>query len=106
MAVLSQSDHDVATRVVFMVGEFDVATSPRFEREVLAALGAGVSAVVVDASQVEFIDASGIGVLVGVANRVRELGGRLVLRNPSKPTRRLLDLLGLDGALPVEQPPD
>jgi anti-sigma B factor antagonist len=95
---------DGGTRTVLaVVGELDVATSPELEREVLALLGRGVSEVVVDASRVEFIDASGIGVLVGAANTARETGAQLVLRGTSAATRRLLDLLDLTGALPIEQ---
>jgi anti-sigma B factor antagonist len=95
----------VGRTVVAISGELDLATSPELEREVLALLQEGVIEVVVDASGVDFIDASGIGVLVGAANRARETGGQLVLRGTSEATRRLLDLLDLNGALPVENPP-
>ena len=95
----------VERTVVAISGELDVATSPELEREVLALLQEGVSEVVVDASGVDFIDASGIGVLVGGVNLARETGGQLVLRGTSEATRRLLDLLDLNGALPIENPP-
>ena len=66
------SDQVVERTVVAVSGELDVATSPALEREVLALLQEGVGEVVVDASGLEFIDASGIGVFVGAANTARE----------------------------------
>jgi anti-sigma B factor antagonist len=99
------SDQVVERTVVAVSGELDVATSPALEREVLALLQEGVGEVVVDASGLDFIDASGIGVLVGAANLAREAGGQLVLRGTSEATRRLLDLLELNATLPAEESP-
>jgi anti-anti-sigma factor len=59
----------------------------------------------VDASRVESIDASGIGVIVLAAKLAREAGGRLVLREPSQATRGLLELSGLEGSVSVERRP-
>jgi anti-anti-sigma factor len=50
---------------------------------------------------VEFIDSSGLGVLVGSLRRLREDGGDLVLRAASPAVTRILELTGLDGLLPV-----
>jgi anti-anti-sigma factor len=88
--------------VVAVAGELDVASSPELERELLAVLNGGVSEVVVDASGLGFVDASGIGALVRAAEAARRSGGRLVLRRPSEAAQRVLDLLHLDGSLPVE----
>jgi anti-anti-sigma factor len=57
---------------------------------------------VVDLSAVEFVDASGIGVLIWAAHQAADRGGRLTLRRPSRAVRVVLDLLELDGALPIE----
>lgn len=89
--------------VVSIVGELDVASSPDLERELLAVLSSGSKNLVVDTSEVAFIDASGIGVLISAARLARERGGQLALRHPSEATCRVVDLVGLDGALAVER---
>ena len=53
--------------------------------------------------RVEFIDAAGIHVLENAAGEARGAGGKLVLRSPSRAVRRMLRVLDLDRALPVEQ---
>ena len=50
--------------MVSIIGELDVATAPALQQELLAALARGGRLLVVDASRVESIDASGIGVIV------------------------------------------
>ncbi|MGH9076722.1 MAG: STAS domain-containing protein, partial [Acidimicrobiales bacterium] len=59
-----------------------------------------------DGSSVEFIDASGINVLLDAADAARRAGGHLRLSRPSPSFRRLLDLLELNNALPVDREAD
>jgi anti-sigma B factor antagonist len=86
-----------------IAGELDVASSPRLEAELRQLLDAGNIRVVIDMADVEFIDASGIGLLVTAADRARAEGGYLLLRRPTERTRRVIDVLGLNGALPVRR---
>jgi anti-sigma B factor antagonist len=98
----AESDDSRADRpgaIVVASGELDLLTAPELRREIFARLEAGESEIVVEASAVEFIDATGIGVLIGAANAARGAGGRLVLHAPSPAVSWLLDILGLDGTL-------
>lgn len=87
--------------IVTVSGEIDLASAPRLRQALVEVLHPNSDAIV-DLSGVAFVDASGIGVLVGAAHRACSMGGRLILRHPSRPVTRLLDLLDLDGALAVE----
>jgi anti-sigma B factor antagonist len=93
-------DH-VSTLTV--IGEIDYSTSPQLRRTLLDVLDASGPDAVVDLSAVDFIDASGIGVLVGAARLAGSWGGQLIIRNPSRAVRLVLDVLELDGALAVER---
>jgi anti-anti-sigma factor len=93
-----------AARTVFRVsGEVDLLTSPRLAAAIASALQGGRPDVVVDLARVEFIDAAGIHVLENAAGEARGAGGELVLRSPSRAVRRMLGVLDLDRALPVER---
>jgi anti-anti-sigma factor len=85
-----------------VVGEIDFSTSPQLRQALVDVLRARGPHAVVDLSAVAFIDASGVGVLVGAAKLADSWGGQLIIRNPSRAVRLVLDVLELDGALAVE----
>jgi len=87
--------------VVAVTGELDMATAPRLRQEVHRLTGQGRSRVVVDLAGVEFLDSTGLGVLVGILKRVRSHGGALRLVAPPEQVRRLLALTRLDQILDV-----
>jgi anti-sigma B factor antagonist len=63
--------------------------------------------VIVDLSDVPFMDSSGLGVIVGCLKRLRESGGDLALVTmPGSPPSKLLSLTGLDRAIPTFESPD
>lgn len=76
-------------------GDLDCATAPRL-RAALEDLD-GVGRILhIDLSATDFMDCAGVGVLVVSHQRLRHLGGELVLDSPSGPVRRVLELTGLD----------
>jgi stage II sporulation protein AA (anti-sigma F factor antagonist) len=91
--------------IVLVKGEVDVATSAHLAAAITRAMereAGGKVDLVIDLSQLRFIDVSGINVLLRAARQARAGGGTLVLRSPNRTVRRLLDVLGLDGELAVE----
>jgi anti-anti-sigma factor len=92
--------------VVRLRGELDVATEPRLRARLLDLLEpqreTPVRHVVVDASQLEFLDLAGLRLLVEAERQVAARGGSLVLSSPSRRVRRLLDVVDPRGRLPVE----
>jgi anti-anti-sigma factor len=91
-----EMDRDVDGALV-LAGEIDSYTAPE-----LAELLAGEPPVeVVDVAGVTFIDSSGLRVLVEAHHRRAAQGSRLVLRAPSAPVQRLLEISGLAGHLDV-----
>lgn len=83
-----------AWTVVAVAGEIDVATAPRLRKEAIAIVADGHHRVVLDLEAVDFLDSTGLGVLIGVLRRINAVGGelRLVCSTP-----RILDLFTLTG---------
>ena len=67
------------TAVVALEGEVDLYTSPQLREKVIELVDAGCRHVIVDLEKVEFIDSTGLGVLVACLNRLRGNGGDLSL---------------------------
>ena len=82
--------------VIELAGEFDLYTGPQFERVVLEAMGRGATEVVVDLSDVTFIDSTTIGILMRTRKRLTALRGRLVLVCRDENILRLLNITTLD----------
>jgi anti-sigma B factor antagonist len=84
--------------VVSLVGDVDMA-SETMVVEALSALAA--RAVIVDLSQVCFLDSSGIRALVIGHRASTAAGGSLALRGPSSEAAQVLELTGLDEVIRV-----
>jgi anti-anti-sigma factor len=84
---------------VTISGEIDIATCRAMRDALAAELGHGPVHLEVDMSTVTFMDASGIGVLLAARRQAVDAGGSLTLRAPSRATRRLTGVLGLDEVL-------
>jgi anti-sigma B factor antagonist len=86
--------------IVTPAGELDIATAPQL-RECLLAVLPDHPALVIDLDQVSFCDATGLGVLVGAANRADATGASLHLVCSRPDIQRLFDITGLDRRLPL-----
>ena len=65
--------------VVDVTGEIDVYTAPVLREELASLIDSERTDLIVDLSQVGFMDSTGLGVLVGALKKVRTLGGDLRL---------------------------
>jgi anti-sigma B factor antagonist len=77
-------------------GEIDLRTAETLRSRLLAMADAGFSRIVLDFTDVRFCDASGLGALVAVRNRMREQGGDIKLARVRPAQRRLFRITGLD----------
>ena len=62
--------------VLAVQGEVDVYTAPQLREQLISLVDAGQRNIVVNLEGVEFLDSTGLGVLVGGLKRVRSAGGR------------------------------
>jgi anti-anti-sigma factor len=90
--------------VIAPEGELDIATVGDFRAALWDAAREGAGAVVVDLSQVSFIDSTGLGAIVELHSRLRRSGRRLAVVAPggSAPAV-LLGLAGLRDRLPISE---
>ncbi|MBQ9511362.1 MAG: STAS domain-containing protein [Clostridia bacterium] len=56
-----------------------------------------------DLSGVEFIDSSGLGLILGRYEKARELGTQVVISNPSKRTKKLITMTGIDKMMTIKE---
>ncbi|MGJ7439834.1 STAS domain-containing protein [Aquipuribacter sp. MA13-6] len=81
--------------VVEVGGEIDVYTAPQLRSALNDAVAAGARHLVVDMSGTEFLDSTGLGVLVGGLKRVRTMDGDLELVCASEKILKVFRITGL-----------
>ena len=81
--------------VVLVAGEIDISTSDDLADTVAGALD-GHGVVLLDLAEVTFIDSSGLGVLVRSHRHAEAADAWFAVVHPSRQTRRLITVLGLD----------
>jgi anti-sigma B factor antagonist len=82
-------------------GELDIASARLLEEEVREAIDSGASTVVLDLSGLDFIDSTGIRVLLSVAEHASRTGDRLRMLHGSERVENVLDLSGVAPLLPL-----
>ncbi|HVM40313.1 MAG TPA: STAS domain-containing protein [Acidimicrobiia bacterium] len=87
---------------VAIEGEVDLYTAPKLREHLDEAIDRGTDRLVVDLTRMDFIDSTGLGVLVGAQKRLREGGGEMTLRNPSRSTHKILEIAGLTQLFTIE----
>ena len=88
-------DVEDASVVVRVSGELDVASSPLLAAVLAGAEAGGPGAVVIDLSDVTFLDTRSVGVIAAAHEQLGFCSVGLTIRAPSPVARRLLELVGL-----------
>lgn len=87
-------------------GELDLASSPALEEELDRVAASGTQLVIVDLRELEFMDSTGLSVLVRAHQRAEEQGKRFGLVNGSQQVHRLLTLTGVADRLALVNSPE
>lgn len=89
------SSGDGARTVVAVGGEIDVYTAPKLRDRLVELVNAGEYHLVLDLEGVEFLDSTGLGVLVGALKRVRAHEGSLSLVCTQERLLKIFRITGL-----------
>ena len=99
---LSLSTRTEGDRTVVVVGgEIDVYTAPKLREQLIDLVSSGQYHLVVDMEGVEFLDSTGLGVLVGGLKRVRSHDGSLHLVCQREKILKVFRITGLTKVFPI-----
>ena len=85
--------------VIALAGELDLNDAGRFADEILQAERTDAKRIVLDLSELEFIDTSGVRLIIEADARSRENGHRLRIVPGSRAVRRVFEIVGLNDRL-------
>ena len=98
-SVTVSTDGDRAT--VALRGELDLSGVDRARQAIEEAEKSSASLLVLDLSELDFIDSTGLEVMLRAARRAHDSGRRLIVARPSRYVRRLLELTAIDQSLDI-----
>jgi anti-anti-sigma factor len=88
---------------VEVTGEVDAASADILRNAIFEVIDSGQPRVIVDMTDVSFMDSSGLRVLIAGYKAAEQAGGALIVRNPSDVVTRLLEITGqLDRFVPKQ----
>lgn len=97
---------DGSAAVIVVRGELDLATSPELEQQLEQLWGSDTQVLVIDLRELEFMDSTGLSIIVKAHQRLSEAGRKLSLVRGSQQVQRLLDLTGVSERLRLVDSPE
>lgn len=98
-----QIKHRIYNKILYLVlcGELDENNS-HFAKSTLDELmeQSGFKEIVIDLSELEFMDSTGVGVLIGRYKKMKEKNIPMFICNPSKHAEKIFNMTGLYGIMP------
>ena len=98
-SVTVSTDGDRST--VALRGELDLSGVDRARQAIEQAEAGEAQLLVLDLSELDFIDSTGLEVMLRAARRAQEEGRRLIVQRPSRYVRRLLAMTAIDQSLDI-----
>jgi anti-sigma B factor antagonist len=98
---LTEDDIDPTTLVIAVKGEIHSTTAPEFSERLNDAISRGNTAVVLDLTGVEFIDSTGLSVLLNGLRRITRAHGRMVIACANPTVLRLFEITRLDSTFEI-----
>ncbi len=92
MEVIKEKRTDM--QFLYLKGRIDNNNSQSLEDNLLKVIEDGARQLIIDCSQIEYINNSGLRVLLNIARRILDLEGRLALHSPSQQAKDIFDQTG------------
>lgn len=94
------SEHD-GWAVLAVSGEIDVYTAPALRSELQTFSETDGAKLVLDLRKVDFMDSTGLGVLIGTHKRLQTANGSLAVVCAQPTILKVFEITGLDAIIPV-----
>ncbi len=85
---------------VSLEGRLDTTTAPQLEEELKSSLD-GVTDLVIDIKDTQYISSAGLRVLLS-AQKIMNKQGKMVVKNPSEEVKEIFDVTGFSDILTIE----
>jgi anti-sigma B factor antagonist len=89
-------ENDGGIRIMKLKGEIDIYTATEFKKQINAAIEERPGDIHIDCSELQYMDSTGLGVLIGALKRLKEKDRNIYLKNLQPNVQKLFHITGLD----------
>ncbi len=89
------------TSMVSIKGEIDIYSIEKFRETIEEKIKTQVPEIVLDCSELSYMDSTGMGVLIEMRNKTKEMGQKIIMMNPRPNIKKLLALTGVDKIIEI-----
>ncbi|MEO1814818.1 MAG: STAS domain-containing protein [Acetobacterium sp.] len=93
------------TNMVSIRGEIDIYSIEKFRETIEEKIKTQAPEIILDCSELSYMDSTGMGVLIELRNKTKELGQKIIMMNPRPNIRKLLALTGVDKIIEIVDNP-
>ncbi|MCK9181749.1 MAG: STAS domain-containing protein [Fibrobacteraceae bacterium] len=90
-------------RLLRFVGDLDSTNAENMSNSVISLLNEGVNAVIADFSRLRYINSTGLGALLFVNKKVKELKGTFKIANVNENVLEIIEIIGADSLLEIHK---
>ena len=101
MGVGFEAEVDAGVVRIALSGDLDVSTAPSVEERLVELEDGGAERVILDMRGLDFIDSTGLSLLINADRRARRAGRRVTIVSGTGAPRRILETTGLKGRLDI-----
>ena len=98
---LTEEPLDDSSVIIKVAGEIHATTAPEFSERLNDAIAGGKTGVILDLTGVDFIDSTGLSVLLNGLRRVTRVRGSMVLACANPTVLRLFEITKLDSTFEI-----
>lgn len=104
MSLMINKSYDEANKVwnIKLDGEVDIYTAGSLKDAFMKMLEENKENIKIDAEKLDYIDSTGLGVLIGVLKKLREEEKNIIILNIKPSINKLLNITGLDKIFVIE----
>ncbi|MBC3899173.1 MULTISPECIES: STAS domain-containing protein [Acetobacterium] len=93
------------TSMVSIKGEIDIYSIEKFRASIEKEIMTQATQIILDCSELSYMDSTGMGVLIELRNKSKEMGQRIIMMNPRPNIKKLLSLTGVDKIIEIVDNP-
>lgn len=103
LSVIKNFDDEMGVWIINPVGEIDIYTSPKFKEMLNEIIEDKKSDLIIDGENLDYIDSTGLGVLISALKKLKEDEYKIILKNIKPNIKKLFDITGLDKVFVIKE---